>query len=204
MKGLNVKLISILVIALLAVPAYANAIPESYPGGAGSTGAAGLQPAAGVEGFAPQAYSNYFYFFNHGDSATAENWRDGFNAQYDWSDGHQTYVNKSSLVFVNLPVTQVASYTGTHPKVRYATVQMLNDTAGGNVDAVEVYNGATFIKTVPVNWYTTGSVFSDFTLDMGSYYDMVRGMNMCLHVRNTDPNNIHWNIVGGYGAKAEW
>jgi hypothetical protein len=197
MKRVNVLIISVIVIALLAVPVCA----QTFYDGSGSN----TQPAATVTGFTPQtSYSNYFYFFNHGSSARSE-CSVGSCTETPYADGLWVSFPHSSSNFINLPITQVASYSGTHPKVRYATVQMrVNGGTKLYVDYLPIWNGGTFQEFVYVTWYTPSDTFQDFTLDLGSYYDMVRGMNMCLHVVNTDTTNPYRIVIGGYGAKAEW
>jgi hypothetical protein len=104
---------------------------------------------------------------------------------------------------VDLPITQVASYSGVHPKVRYATIQMRNQEAGSaEVYWIDIYNGATYLEELGPTWSSTTWV--DETVDLGSYYDMVRGMNMDVNIYNWDTAGSRWWEVGGYGAKAEW
>jgi hypothetical protein len=199
MKVVNVLIISVLVIAFLAVPVLAQTSEVNSNG-------VPAQLAATVEGSAPQAYSNYFYFFTPGTAGNSECFYTSSCSYERHYSGHMEIgIKTGQSVYVNLPITQVASYSGIHPKVRYATVQMYNSggSTGGYVTGVDVWNGGTFVKDVSTNWYTTTSTPTDFTLDLGGYYDMVRGMNMCLSVANTQITDQTISI-NGYGAKAEW
>jgi hypothetical protein len=203
MKRIDVLMISMLVIALLAVPVFAQTSD-------GPSSRIQEQPAATVEGSAPQAYSNYFYFFTPGTAGNSQCWRKDLQCgwEHHYADGMFINITKgsNSLVFIDLPITQVASYSGTHPKVRYATVQMYNTggSTGGYVSSVQALNGGTYLTTVSTNWYTSSQTPTDFTLDLGGYYDMVRGMNMCLAAQNTQTTSDQYIAINGYGAKAEW
>jgi hypothetical protein len=202
MKRVNVLMISVLVIALLAVPVFAQT--SDGPSSRGQE-----QPAATVEGSAPQVYSNYFYFFTPGTAGNSECWRTDNNCGFEhhYSDGMEINITKGvgNYVYVNLPITQVASYSGIHPKVRYATIQMYNNTVGSvKISTLYVYNGGTHVTDVTPNWNVAYYPPTDYTLDLGSYYDMVRGMDMTLKAVNQDAASDDYIVINGYGAKAEW
>jgi len=207
MKVLYVLIIGLLVIALLIIPVGAAGEPDS---GAAERIGSGTPSGAIVMAPIPIVpYKNYFYFFNHGTMAKTEFWNNpNIDSVYDFGWGHRTVlkaapVGGNSTAWIDLPITGVASYTGRHPMVRYATIQMYSETMNGGIIWVHVYNGHTIVKEIPVNWHTDGT-WQDFTVDLDGYYDMQRGMNMDVLINNDWDGATRINEIGGYGAKAEW
>jgi hypothetical protein len=213
MKTCNMLIIGVLVIAFLVIPV--SAVEYMANGGPVEQIGTGTVAPASAEGVVPAGtYSNYFYFFNHGTAAnTQTNNGKGYNypsiaSVTDLPWGHGTNLTPApsqavcATAWVNLPVTQVASYTGIHPKVRYATIRMFDYAGTAGIKEVDVYNGENEIGAYPVSWHNVG--WSDYTLDLGSYYDMVRGMNLLCIEYNVDTATYNWVVIGGYGAKAEW
>lgn len=183
MKKSNLLIICVLVIALLAMPV--------------------------------SAYTHYFYLFNHGTMARTEGGEGegpinpDISSVHNYGWGHRTVLNAGSLAtptgaWVDLPVTGVASYDGTHPLVRYAHIQMRSETSNGGIARIDVYNGHTKVKQLDVDWYSSPSdTWEEFTVDLGNYYDFQRGMNMDVWIKNVW-DETRYNEIGGYGAKAEW
>jgi hypothetical protein len=200
--------IGVLALALLVVPALALAehavVPEGISYDPVSSTA---QPA---EGYTPQGpYANYFYLFNHGSLAFPEGSSDIVES-YRFFTGRFTTLKKapSSTVnasaFVDLPITGVASYSGTHPKVRYAFIKMWNSaTNRGAIEQIDATNGNTIVKTVYPKIDGNGA-WVEYTVDLGSYYDFDRGMLMSCLIYNTDTVHTASSQIAGYGAKAEW
>jgi hypothetical protein len=210
MKTCNMFIICAFAIAFLVIPVSA-AEYTANGGPIGQIGTVTADQASAAAGVAPAAgYSNYFYFFNHGTAASTEDQSTNAYIQdvssYGW--GHATLLANAPSATLNatarvdLPVTSVASYTSVHPKIRYATIQSWSQFGTEGISRIEVYNGHTAVTTIPVDWHITG--WADYTVDLGAYYDMVRGMNMRCTVYNSDTISPMYNTIGGFGAKSEW
>jgi hypothetical protein len=204
----NALIIGVLVIALLAVPVIAAATEATEV--TDHEGRWGTPAVETAQGYTPQTpYTSYFYFFNHGVMATTETPNPYVTHQENDGQGHWTYLTVApsptlnATAWVDLPVTGVASVSGTHPKVRYAYIQMGSYFHRGAIDRIEIYNGWTTVKTQVVD-FTGDAGFAEYTLDLGAYYDMVRGMNMRCRIYNKDTTQTGLNSIDGYGAKAEW
>jgi hypothetical protein len=99
------------------------------------------------------------------------------------------------------PFVNSISKTGIHPKVRYLYFE-LNMPTGVSVSQVSVWSGTTQVYFSPVTWAGTGAV-KDYTLDMGSYHDMVRGISTAMIITNSQTSN-QGVFSYGAGAKQEW
>jgi hypothetical protein len=107
--------------------------------------------------------------------------------------------NKNTIIIT--PFVNSISKSGIHPKIRYLYYQ-LNMPTGVSVTAVSVYSGATLVYSGNPAWAGAGAL-KDYTLDMGSHYDMARGINTAMIITNSIASNKAVYTLGA-GAKQEW
>jgi hypothetical protein len=110
-------------------------------------------------------------------------------------------ISPSSNAIVMTPFVNSISKTGTHPMVRYLYYE-LQMPVGVSVTTVTVDTGTTDVYAGSPGWAGTGAV-KDYTLDMGSYHDMVRGITTAMIITNPQASS-KTVYTQGVGAKQEW
>jgi hypothetical protein len=107
----------------------------------------------------------------------------------------------SSNAYLITPFTSTINVNGTEPVVRSLFFE-LKMPAGVSVSQIWVYNGPNLVSLNNVNWAGTGSA-KVYTLDMGSYKNMNRGINTALIFYNSQTSNQEVSAYGA-GAKVQW
>jgi hypothetical protein len=150
-------------------------------------------------------YTNYDAIWtSSGNQLIMENWLTGIAAgttPTHYAGYYSFTMAPSSTTVMNTPFVNTISKTGVHPHVRYLYFELKMPT-GVNVTWVTVYDGATSVYSKGVTWAGTGAV-KDYTLDMGSYHDMVRGIQISIIMDNSLVSKQDVNSYGA-GAKQEW
>jgi hypothetical protein len=116
-------------------------------------------------------------------------------------DGYRFLIAPSKNVQVITPFTSTINMNGPEPKVRSLFFKLMMP-VGMNVTYVSVYNGPEYVYSKDLIWAGTGTA-QLYTLDMGSYNIMNRGINTLLIIQNDLPGNAPASTYGA-GAKLQW
>jgi hypothetical protein len=118
-----------------------------------------------------------------------------------WSNTYTFSIKPTESVWVMTPFTYSIKKNGVTPKVRYLYFQMFMP-EGVNVTGYTVYSGQNGIQTKSLTWEGTGAI-KTYTLDLGGYYIMNKGINAGVAVKNTKLTAQPVYMYGA-GAKQEW
>lgn len=175
---------------------------------------AGIIALLALSVFPVSAYSHYYYFFNHGCTAVAEetNAANVNNMTHIGWGLQLRPVTGTEGTWIHLPITNIASIDGVHPGVRYMFFKWYGEDFYINITDIDVYNGDTKIFTQDLALKGNGA-WQERTIDLGSYRDFQRGGNIAIHVKNDwplayipgfTPDMRRWFKVAGYGIKMEY
>ncbi len=197
-----------LILMLLAMPAMAEITQGDYSGTApvarGESGGVDMQTPV-LDG---SAFTNYDTIFVPGCAANIESEQWGVYSAMPSVGVYPVTLNAgtSSHAWIDCPVPSYESKTGgIRPKVRY--VGLYYQTLYGNtvvIDRVEVRNGNERILDKFYNPPIYSSTYTVLIIDLGGWYSFNRGLSLCVHAKNTNPNYANTINIGGYAARFEW
>lgn len=163
-----------------------------------------VQSTAAHSDYAPASYANYDAIWSSSSNQFIPEGVSGIAAgttPAHWDNSFTFTIAANSYTVMNTPFVNTISKNGIHPRVRFLYFE-LKMPVGVSVTNIGVASGANMVYAGPVSWAGTGTV-KDYTLDMGSYKDMVRGINTGIRITNSLDSNAYVESYGA-GAKQEW
>jgi len=153
------------------------------------------------------AYQNYQFSYTPGVACKYCEYQKG-SKLYSTSSPYfmnYLYLNMVGLaqdVYAFCPLQSIISRNGIHPKIRYYHFAVEATDNYVDLDYINVMNGRSLtgsIETSGLNIYG----YNEYYLDMGSYYDMTRGVTLLFNVDN-NINSASGFAIHGYGHREEW
>lgn len=157
------------------------------------------------------AYTNYDTIFMHGTSAVAASDYDISSVSYSnmgfWiildPKVYSAYPNAE--IFCPLPSYQLKT-GGVQPRVRYIAVEHMSLMSSGGhawpeVYQVQVMNGPSIVKTIPITFSSTSTTIQ--IIDLEEWYAFNRGLSIVLSIRNGVGASAQF-VVSDYAARFEW
>jgi len=202
MKRLVVAMFGVFIVMLCIIPAMGEdqLVPDERSG----------IPEGGVGTQSPvldgSVFTNYDTFFVHGTFAEAAYDPDVLS-DYDAGIGRMTTIQNldDSGAYIYCPIPSYEKKTGgVQPQVRYLALYYRSEGTNPKIDNIRIYSGNTSIKTIYYSSPIYSEVFTVQIIDLGGWYTINRGLNMAVHVVNTDSVHDRAFTIAGYGARFEW